>query len=390
MKILFFSPYFYPYTSGITTYPQILLSQLVKDNLVTVLTFPHAPKLPKYEVHQAIHIHRMPVMLKISKGFISIASIPAFWREARTNDVVMINIPNAEGLLLAIFAKLFRKKLIALYHCQVFLGQSLLARLISTVLNLSVTMQLNLADQITVYTKEYAHTVGLWQKHKKKIRVVLPPVPHPTIDTNYATQLQKQKKDQVWIGFAGRISREKGLENLVKAVAQLRRGKMKNLALVFAGPYGADVAGEQAYYEKLVKLLRKYAVPHQFFGTLKGGKLGAFYQAIELLCLPSTNKTEAFGMVQVEAMMMGTPVVCSNLPGVRIPIKTTGMGKTVKPGNPTPLANGIKTVLDDLEQYRDPKLVESVQQAFRLEQTVEAYQKIIRSVTEGSSKKFRS
>ena len=50
--------------------------------------------------------------------------------------------------------------------------------------------------------------------------------------------------------------------------------------------------------------------------------MSSFYKSIDLLVLPSINQTEAFGMVQAEAIA-GTPVIAGNLPGVRIPIKLT-------------------------------------------------------------------
>ena len=48
------------------------------------------------------------------------------------------------------------------------------------------------------------------------------------------------------------------------------------------------------------------------------------------------NSTESFGMVQVEAMTCGTPVVASDLPGVRQPARMTGMGKIIPPADALP------------------------------------------------------
>ena len=54
--------------------------------------------------------------------------------------------------------------------------------------------------------------------------------------------------------------------------------------------------------------------------------MGSFYTCIDVLVVPSINSTEAFGLVQVEAMMMGVPVVASDLPGVRVPVQKQGWG----------------------------------------------------------------
>lgn len=374
MKLLFFSPYFYPYTSGITTYPYTLFQELVKENLVTVLTFPHKKNLRSYEVRRSIHIHRMPYLFKVSKGFISPQSLGYFLREVRKNDVIILNIPNFEGLLLAILAKLFNKKILCIFHCQVHMETSPLEQIISFFLQISVSVQLRLADRITVYTKDYAQAVGLWKLYKKKISTILPPVRRPEIDESTYKEHMKAKKKEVWIGFAGRVSREKGLENLVKATSQLDLRAKKKVRLIFAGPYGADVAGELEYYHRIKRLLNKYKIPHLFIGNQRDGNLGAFYAAIDTLVLPSINRTEAFGMVQAEAMMCGTPVVCSNLPGVRMPITLTGMGQTVKINNVSELATTIREILSRPSRYSSKSKVKHAQELFALKGVIHAYQ----------------
>ncbi|MFW5703476.1 MAG: glycosyltransferase family 4 protein [Patescibacteria group bacterium] len=373
MKLLFFSPYFYPYTSGITTYPYVLFQELVKENLVTVLTFPHKKKLKHYDVHNSMHIYRMPYLFKVSKGFISPQSIGYFLRETRKCDIVILNIPNFEGLFLALLAKLFRKKILCIFHCQVHMGNTPLEQIISFFLQLSVSIQLHLADRITVYTKDYAQAVGLWKKYHKKIATILPPVPLPAVDSKTLEKHMANKGKDVWIGFAGRISREKGLENLIKAAAQLELAGKKKVKLVFAGPYGADVAGELEYYHKIKRLLKKYQIPHQFMGNQRGSQLGAFYHAIDLLVLPSVNRTEAFGMVQAEAMMCGTPVVCSNLPGVRMPITLTGMGKTVKINNVADLTKAIQEILSRPSRFTPKTKIQKAQELFALKGVIHAY-----------------
>ena len=66
--------------------------------------------------------------------------------------------------------------------------------------------------------------------------------------------------------------------------------------------------------------------------------------------MPSLNSTEAFGLVQIEAMMNGVPSVPSALPGVRQPVSMHGMGEVSKIGNSDSLANAILKVLDNPEK----------------------------------------
>jgi len=109
-----------------------------------------------------------------------------------------------------------------------------------------------------------------------------------------------------------------------------------------------------------------------FAGTLKGRDLAAFYGAIDLLLMTSINSTESFGLVQVEAMLCGTPVVSTNLPGVRQPITMTGMGEIVAIADSASLAAGIETVLSDPAAYIRPR--NEIEAIFSLDRTIGDYE----------------
>ena len=67
--------------------------------------------------------------------------------------------------------------------------------------------------------------------------------------------------------------------------------------------------------------------------------------------LPSINGTESFGMVQIESMSCGTPVIATDLPGVRQPVIETGMGEIVPPRDAPALAQALNRLLDRPEDY---------------------------------------
>jgi glycosyltransferase involved in cell wall biosynthesis len=122
--------------------------------------------------------------------------------------------------------------------------------------------------------------------------------------------------------------------------------------VLFAGQY-EDVLGEEEYYNRLMPLIRKYQDQGhwKFLGVLNPGEMAAFYPNLDVLVVPSLNSTEAFGLVQIEAMMNGVPCVASALPGVRQPVLTTGMGRIVPIGDSESLASGILAVLDHPREY---------------------------------------
>ena len=67
--------------------------------------------------------------------------------------------------------------------------------------------------------------------------------------------------------------------------------------------------------------------------------------------MPSLNSTETFGLVQIEAMINGTPSIASNFPGVRQPPTMTGMGVVVPIGDADALADAFMRVFDHPENY---------------------------------------
>jgi len=113
-------------------------------------------------------------------------------------------------------------------------------------------------------------------------------------------------------------------------------------------------------------------------GMLGDDELAAFYDAIDVLVLPSTNSTESFGMTQAEAMITGTPVVASDIPGVREAIRITGMGLLAAPRDAQSLARAIVAVLRDPAAYVKPAA--EIRSLFDPERTVDAYEALFSSL----------
>ena len=377
MKILFFSPYFYPYTSGVTTYPLKILSNLVNKNEVTVLTFKYDNRLTNQATHNQININRMPYFLKISKGFISPQSLIYFYKYAIQSDLIILNQPNFEGLFLSIIGKILNKKIISIFHCQVFLRGNILVKIINWFLNFSMKIQLNLSDKIVVYTKDYINSLPYFKKLINKTVDILPPIEKSVIDKKYLNKLLKLKGNKIWIGYAGRISSEKGLEYLIDAVRNIVIPAKTGIRIIFAGPYGKDVAGENSYYNKILLLLKEYEIDYLFLGNLTAEQLSSFYKSINLLVLPSINQTEAFGMVQAEAMIAGTPVITSNLPGVRISIRLTKMGIIVETKNVEQISQAIEELINNKNKFSNGKLIKNAKKIFDINKTYAFYDELL-------------
>src|SRR6185295_14853886 len=99
-----------------------------------------------------------------------------------------------------------------------------------------------------------------------------------------------------------------------------------------------------------------------------------FYAACDLLALPSD--TECFALVQVEAMLCGTPVVMTDIPGGRVPVQLTGMGKLVPRDDWQALGEGIVEVLSNRDRFVKP--AEEIARHFSIAETVSRYEELCR------------
>ena len=142
------------------------------------------------------------------------------------------------------------------------------------------------------------------------------------------------------IGFVGGMDAAhsfKGLPHLLKAMTLLPEDV--HALLVGDGP-------RRASFEKLAQELGIAARCH-FVGRIPPDQLPDAYRAMDVFAFPSTNAAEAFGLVAVEAMACGIPVVASDLPGVRSVVADGVTGLLVPPSDLVPLANALRRLLEN-------------------------------------------
>jgi rhamnosyl/mannosyltransferase len=141
----------------------------------------------------------------------------------------------------------------------------------------------------------------------------------------------------------GRHVSYKGFDVLIEAMAKLPPDVV--LLLGGEGPL-TDNLRQQAHRIGVAQRVR-------FLGFVPDDLLPAYYQASDVFCLPSVTQAEAFGIVQVEAMASGKPVVSTRLNnGVDFVNEDGKTGITVQPGDPTALAGALSDLLDNEERAR--------------------------------------
>lgn len=374
MKILIGSTYYLPYLSGMTKYQSNLIDYLIKKNAVSILTFKYKNDLLNQEKKGKLTINRIPYHLKISKGLINFFYPLISLKYVLSNDCVIINLPQFEGFWLALWGRILSKKVIIIYHCDLYFNSGFLNNIATFITNISAFCSCLFSNKIIAYSNEYVKDSLVLKYFKKKIIFSLPPVKIDSPEYKYERRLDKKQFGTPLLGFVGRIASEKGIEYLLEALRHLQKYYPK-IQLLIAGPNKNSVIGEEKYFSEIQNQINQYKLPVVYLGQLNDSELASFYKIIDLLVLPSINKTEAFGMVQVEAMLSGTPVIASNLNGVNIPIKLSGSGLLFKPANVIDLTNKIKQVLEDKQKYIPN--INQVKKIFDINKVFKFYQNIL-------------
>jgi len=276
MKIVMTTPYYPPHIGGIELHVKNLALELSKRHKVEVVSSCGDAKRVR-----CLNIPYSPIPLERIK-------IRA--------DVVHHHIPSPFFALMTDF-----KPSVVTYHNDIVIPDRVNGRripfrgIVERTSEKIVRKVLDRCDIIIATTLDYALTSNVLRDYLDKIRVV--PNGIRLKDFIYTTD----KED--YILYVGRLVEYKGLDVLIRALSG------SNETLVVAGD------GEDA--EALKNLAKKMNVKAVFLGRVGYNSLIRLLSKAKCLVLPSKNRLEAFGIVLLEAMASGTPVIASNIPGVR-------------------------------------------------------------------------
>ncbi len=213
------------------------------------------------------------------------------------------------------------------------------------------------ADRIIAATPaELAQLQWLYQAHSEKIDVIPPGVDtgrfYPIHNDEAKEFIGVPPEDQMLL-FVGRIEPLKGLDVLIEAIGHYCRERRQEKPRLFLAVIGgeADTSPETMTAEmaRLQALRESYGVTDvvTFLGKRSQDTLPYYYSAAEAVVMPS--QYESFGMVALEAMACGTPVVASQVGGLAFLVQDGVTGYTVPAGDPEALCYRLKTLINDKE-----------------------------------------
>jgi len=384
MKLLVELTYYRPHTSGLTIYAERMARAMVnRGHHVTILTSQYDKQLPLRENLDGVEVIRVPVLFRISKGVV----MPSLgWHATkliRQHDALLLHLPQFDATGFALRGRFFNKPTVITYHCDLKMPRGILSWLANQGVKLMNHLAAIFTNRIVTYTQDYADHSSLLKKFKSKVEIIDPPVVLPKVKQNQATAFKKQiSKDKRYpiIGMAARFATEKGVEVLLSALEKINN-EFPRVQVWFAGPY-ENILGEEQYLSRLKPVIHRYQESNNwvFVGSLNPEEMSFFYKNIDMLVIPSLNSTEAFGLVQIEAMMNGVPVIASDLPGVRQPVLRHKMGKIIPIGDSDSLAQAVTDICNHLGAYKvDTQLIAK---QYAPDKVAEQYERLFQKIQE--------
>lgn len=322
---------------------------------MTVLTTRHAPSLLCEETVEGVRVVRLEPLAGFSRGMI-VPGLPfALARLLPHADVVQIHTPLPEALLVSGMARAAGVPVVMKHHGDVVMPSSVREKAIEAAAHAVLAGTARLAAAVTTYSDDYARASRLLSGVREKVRAIRPPVTLPEPDRAEATRWREELGlgGASVVGFAGRFVEEKGFDVLLRALPLLAR-RVPDVRLVFAGEPRVHY---ERFFERCAGLVAAAGERLVLLGLLREAqRIADFHAMCDVFALPS--RSEMMALVQVEAMLAGTPVVASDIPGARVVVRETGYGLLCPPESPEALATALAEALRRKAELRpDPARV---------------------------------
>ena len=374
MNILFALTYYLPHRTGLSLHVQRIAEAMADaGHRVTVLTSRFDRTLARDETVSGVRVIRLRSFGRISRGQFTPGLPGASYALIRENDVVNIHSPMLETPVLARTGRRIGRGVVITHHGDLTLPEGRLNRFIEAVVERSFHIAARSAHRLIAYTTDYAEHSKYLAPHLDKVTPIYPPIRLPAPSPAGVAALREKLAigDDLLIGYAGRFVEEKRPDMLLRSVRNLN-GQAPNYRIAFAGQANLPY---ETFFEQCAPLIESIRDRLHFLGLITNPQdLADFYAACDVLVLPS--ESECFGLVQVEAMLAGTPVIATNIPGARVPVQVTGMGKLVPPRDVNALGQAIREVAEAPDKFSHSR--DAIESRFQFSRTLQEYEQAFR------------
>jgi rhamnosyl/mannosyltransferase len=370
MKVFQVVKLYYPWIGGVEKVVQQIAEGLNrKDNFeIEVLCCDHEKKEKEEEIN-GVKIHRASSFGIFWGMPISFDFFRLFKRLSKKVDIIDFHHPFPLGDL-AIFLFRPKAKLVVHYHSDI-----VRQRILEFFFKPFILSTLKKAEKIIVSNPNLIESSLYLQKFKEKCEVVPFGVDLEKFKKFDLEKVQKIKeKYGNFVLFVGRLNYYKGLRYLIEAMKDVKA----NLVIIGEGPEKSNLISQ---ISKLKLENEIFLLPFQ-----PEEELINFYHACDVFVLPSIFKSEAFGLVLIEAMACGKPVISTELGTGTSFVNRDGVtGFVVPPRNAKALAEAINKILSDKElaQKFGKNAQNLVIENFSLQKMIEKTKSIYKEVFSG-------
>ena len=338
-KVLQAAKWYWPEVGGIETVA-LRITEAVKDNAdVEVLVCSEKKKRDEQTDDDGVHIYRAKTPLTLFSTPLSFDYLRTFKRMAKDADIIQLHAPFPLSDLAFFLSKGKCKnaKKVLWWHSDVVKQKKLM-------LFYKPLMKwvLKRVDKIYVASKRIAEQSAFLGDYMDKVEVIPFGISINDYDNAERFPILTEKlndKNNVKILFVGRLVYYKGIDVLIEAMAKT------NGAELF-------VIGGGELDETLKARVKELGIEEKihFLGRVDDRDLLASFSDSDVFVLPSVSRAECFGIVQMEAMVYGKPVINTSLETAVPEVSLHGeTGLTVTPGNIDELADAINTLVSDKE-----------------------------------------
>lgn len=333
MRVVQVGKYYYPFSGGIESHLYTLAGELKNDVDLDVIVSNTAPRTVRDVVNG------VPVTRCASYGHVAAVEVsPGMVLElsSRSYDLVHLHLPHPVGVASYLASKKPRQhRLVVTYHSDV-VRQRFLMRFYAPLLE----RLLERADVVIATSPELLEYSNVLPRYRAKTRVVPYGIDLEQFGANDAVLAEARAirerfgQGPLLLGV-GRLIYYKGFEFALRALPLLPAAR---LLLIGEGPLRPE----------LEALARELGVAERvhFLGAILNERVTPYYLASDVYVMPSIARSEAFGIVQIEAMACGLPVVNTRLPsGVPFVSRDGETGFTVEPEDPRALAAAVERLL---------------------------------------------
>jgi glycosyltransferase involved in cell wall biosynthesis len=346
MKVIIVTPHFYPNIGGVEAYTLNVARQMKDLGWEVVIVTTGDYNAEKTEEFEGMTLYRLNVALIFSNTPIGFGWRRELTRIFQVEQPDLINAHTPVPYLADMAQRASRSiPFILTYHNDLVKDRQPY-KIIAKALNIiMIKRTLSRSTRIIATSEYYAENSVYLKCHKSKVDIVPPGVtlsrfnPNITVSDELAAHYEG-KRLILFVGSVNRSHQHKGIDILINAFALIHR-ELPDVRLVIVGK------GDGMDMYRSLATAAGVAGEVDFTGYVDDDTLAQYYRLATVFAMPSTNRSEGFGMVYMEAGAVGVPVVGSRVGGVPYAVKDNETGLLVEPKSVQSLYRALRRVLVD-------------------------------------------